>query len=125
MSPIKNNVSEMLPDWLDGEFFRDIFSSREDLKGKEFQLHVIEGGSVVAAGENFCAQMFRVKVQCLCEGGEAEGVVSFIVKVAKSSVEFLKTQNVFGTEFEMYRTAVQSFEKLWENIGEHVAFGPK
>lgn len=122
MSPTKNR--ELLPEWLDESFFKDIFAKREELKGRDdFQLKVIEGGSVVGAGENFCAEMYRVKVQCDWDGKSE--VISFIVKAGKSSVEFLKEQNVFGTEFEMYRTVVKTFEDMWEKIGEPVSFGPK
>lgn len=121
MSPAK--CTETLPEWLNGAFFRDIYEKREEQKGHELQLEVIEGGSVVSAGENFCAQMYRVKVQCDWDGKQQ--VDSFIVKAAKNAVEFLKEQDVFGVEFEMYRTAITSFEAMWEKIGEPVSFGPK
>lgn len=121
MSPIKN--TEILPEWLNESFFVDIFEKRDELKGREFRLTVVDSGSVVSAGENFCAQMYRVKVQCDWDGKQE--VTSFIVKAAKNTVAFLKEQNVFGIEFEMYRSAITSFETMWEQIGEPVSFGPK
>lgn len=115
--------SETMPVWLDESFFRDIFEGRDDLRDKDFQLQVLHAGSLVSAGENFCAQMYGVKVQCKCEGRQE--VANFIVKTGKNNVEFLKEQNVFGTEFEMYRTVIKSFEEMWVKIGEPVSFGPK
>lgn len=123
MSPSKLNEDNN-PEWLEGSFYKEIFEKqRSDLQGKPFELKVIDSGSVVDVGENFCSQMFRVKVQCNWD--DKQDVTSFIVKSCQNNLEFLKEQNVFGTEFDMYRHTVQAFEQMWMDIGAPVAFGPK
>lgn len=123
MSPTKSGVEEQ-PEWLNESFFRDIYEQREEFRGTEFSLEILEAGSVVSAGENFCASMYRVKVKSVSAADGQEEVRSFIVKAAKNH-DFLKEQNVFGTEFEMYRNVLGAFEDMWTRIGEPVTFGPK
>lgn len=124
MAPVSHTDSATLPDWLDAGFFQDVFANQDKYQGKELQLRIIEGGSVVNPGENFLAQMYRVKVECKTSDDQVD-TASFIVKVGKSDVEFLKKNNFFATEYDMYSSIIRIFEEMWQKIGEQVAFGPK
>lgn len=124
MSVPKNPHQITLPEWLNESFFTEVFEQREDVKGKAFRLQIVEGTAVVEAGDNFCSQMYRVKVRCQCDP-HLDLLESFIVKAGKTDVAFLKERNIFGREFEMYRSAIKSFEEMWAKIGEPVSFAPK
>lgn len=112
-----------LPEWLNENFFQDIYEKRDQLQNLEFRLKIVDSSVVVDVGENYCSMLYRIKVQCNWQ--DQSDLANFIVKVAIKTNKFAKDLNLFGTEFEMYREVIPAFEEMWKRIGEPVIFGPK
>lgn len=117
------SVKPTIPEWLNESFFQEIIEKLLFLGRNEFKLRLVDVSSVVDAGENYCSNMYRVKVECCDSNKDQKKDFSFIVK-ASTSVQIVKEHNFFGREFEMY-AVLKKFEELWEQIGEPTAFGPK
>lgn len=128
LSTIENNIppnmsaKPTIPDWLNESFFEEIIEKLLALPKTEFKLRLGDVSSVVEAGENYCSNLYRVKVECESKLNQ-RNVFSFIVK-ASTSVQVVKGQNYFGREFEMY-SVLNKFEDIWDEVGEPTAFGPK
>ncbi|XP_060648429.1 uncharacterized protein LOC132786060 [Drosophila nasuta] len=116
----ENNV----PDWVSAELFIDVL--KESVKGfakiKSFR---VRNGST--AGENYATIMLRVFIDVELEDG-TETSVSYMLKLPHLTDFFkkmLENNNIFESEFKMYKIYVPEMEQLYRDVGIEVKFGAK
>ncbi|GAB0088768.1 hypothetical protein DMENIID0001_032320 [Sergentomyia squamirostris] len=112
------------PDWLNGDFFIDIYNKDPRNEGKKITATVKKCSAVVDVGDNYTSTMYRVNVEATFDGGEAQSD-NFIVKAMIHMTEAFKDFSVFPIEIEAYEQALPAMEGFWREIGQEVEFGPK
>uniref|UniRef100_A0A1L8DYN9 Putative ecdysteroid kinase n=1 Tax=Nyssomyia neivai TaxID=330878 RepID=A0A1L8DYN9_9DIPT len=112
------------PDWLNEEFFVEIYAKDEKFADKQFTTKIQSCSSVVEIGDNYTSTMYRVNVELTRDGAPAQ-TDNFIVKAMIHMVEAFKEFSIFPIEIEAYEQALPAFEGYWRDIGQDVVFGPK
>ncbi|XP_059620938.1 uncharacterized protein LOC132264676 [Phlebotomus argentipes] len=125
MSKVESTNSEVTrPDWLNEEFFAEIYAKDARFGGKKITFKILGCSSVVEIGDNYTSTMYRVKVEATPESEEPE-TNNFIVKAMIHTVPMLKEFSVFPIEIEAYEQVLPVMESYWREIGEDITFGPK
>ncbi|GAB0088769.1 hypothetical protein DMENIID0001_032330 [Sergentomyia squamirostris] len=110
------------PRWLNKFFFNDIL--RKELE--YFKIIRVGIAPATGKGENYASIMYRVKLQI--ENKEKHVLQkTFIVKALPDlgvHQDMIKQFNVFPKEIEMYDTLIPAFEKMYEDVGVKIRFGP-
>lgn len=112
------------PDWLNEEFFVEIYAKDEKFADKKFTTKIQSCSSVVEIGDNYTSTMYRVNVELTRDGSPPQSD-NFIVKAMIHMVEAFKEFSIFPIEIEAYEQALPAFENYWREIGQPVVFGPK
>lgn len=115
-----------IPDWLNHELFRDCL--KLEFPSEDVQVKVISVKPAVAAGENYVAKIYRIRVEVI--DGVESVIKGFIIKhVLENSnpdlEAIMKDFGVFNKEAEMYSKILPGFVNEYKKIGENVNFGPK
>lgn len=113
------------PAWVDKFYFNDILRKDYD----QFKVVRFNVENLNAKGENYASLMFCVKLTVETNNS---GLVhrNFVVKASIQapegvSPEMMEAFNVFPKEIHMYTEILPKFERLFAEIGETIAFGPK
>ncbi|XP_055688311.1 uncharacterized protein LOC129792918 [Lutzomyia longipalpis] len=122
MAPAGSEVER--PEWLNEEFFVEIYAKDAHFAGKKFTTKINSCTSVVEIGDNYTSTMYRVNVEATFESGESQ-TDNFIVKAMIHLVEAFKEFSIFPIEIEAYEQALPAFESYWREIGQNVVFSPK
>lgn len=113
------------PEWLNPEFFEEIYRHRNEFEDKDFVITVLKCEGVVGIGENFVSTLYRVKVSVKVKEIKKAFEESFIVKHVNSDVKMLKEHGMFAIECEAYEVAVPAFELMWKKVKSPVQLGPR
>uniref|UniRef100_A0A1B0CUL6 BHLH domain-containing protein n=1 Tax=Lutzomyia longipalpis TaxID=7200 RepID=A0A1B0CUL6_LUTLO len=71
MAPAGSEVER--PEWLNEEFFVEIYAKDAHFAGKKFTTKINSCSSVVEIGDNYTSTMYRVNVEATFESGNAAG----------------------------------------------------
>ncbi|XP_023178814.2 uncharacterized protein LOC111604822 [Drosophila hydei] len=118
--PTGSNV----PDWVQAELFEDVLKESVNGFSKIKSFKAISGS---AAGENYATIMLRVNITVELEDGK-EKSISFMLKLPHQSEiykKMMESNNIFETEFQMYKTVVPELEQIYRDAGVEVKFGAK
>ncbi|EDW66718.1 uncharacterized protein [Drosophila virilis] len=118
--PLASNV----PDWVQAELLVDVL--RESVKGFS-KIKSFKADSGSAAGENYATIMLRLNIEVELEDGK-EKSVSYMLKLPHQVEVYKKMMegnNIFATEFAMYKTIVPELEQIYRDAGVEVKFGAK
>ncbi|XP_017855887.1 PREDICTED: uncharacterized protein LOC108608821 [Drosophila arizonae] len=113
-----------VPDWVQPELFVDVL--KETVEGFS-KIKNFKANSGSAAGENYATIMLRVNIDVELEDGK-EKSISFMLKLPLQSdmyKQMLEANNIFETEFIMYKTIVPELEQIYRDVGVEVKFGAK
>lgn len=119
------NSEVVRPDWLNEEFFVEIYAKDERFIDKKLSIKILSCSSVVEVGDNYTSTMYRVNVEASTEDSDKPHSENFIVKAMIHSVPALKEFSIFPIEIEAYEQALPVMEGYWREIGQNVTFGPK
>lgn len=117
---LKEFKSEEIPKWLNEEFFLSFLkkNNEEDLKIK-----IVSVKPAVAAGENFVAGLYRVKI--LVTKNKIDTEQGFIIKFMTNAFDGIEDFGIFAKETKMYLDFLPKFEQQYKAIGEMIEFAPK
>lgn len=113
------------PKHLDLEFFNDVLENA--LLRNNFLIQNAEFTMGSSAGENYCSQIYRVKVTFKCShssGETTEDSISLIIKSIPQTeaTEFLVDLNVFLKEKIVYNNVLPRLEVLFK---DDIIFAPR
>ncbi|XP_075148827.1 uncharacterized protein LOC142222531 [Haematobia irritans] len=114
----------VIPKWIKSDLFEEVIKKKVH-NFREIKEFNVKPGS--AAGENYATVMLRVDIVVELIDGSTEPI-TFMMKTCHDSDvirEMMKTHNMFDIEKSMYEQIVPAFEKLYDDVGVHVNFGPE
>ena len=106
------------------EFFISIVENKLKVSRDQFKLRLVLLCPAAGKNENFTSAIFRVKIMIQHSDGRKESVQA-IVKALVEIVPTFQDLGVFPRERKMYDGVIKSFQKIWEEVGVKVNFGPK
>ncbi|XP_055606180.1 uncharacterized protein LOC129754256 [Uranotaenia lowii] len=112
-----------IPDWLNEQFFEDIFVEKHQLPQGSFSVKIKAIIPTGGAGENYTSMLYRAKVDAVCDDGSTK-TLALIIKAMFTAPEF-KMFSVFIKEKLAYETLLPTVSKLWAQAGEQIQFGPR
>jgi hypothetical protein len=119
---------ENVDEWLNKEIFTKVVQN--DLKFDDFKILSISTIPATKPGDNYLSILLRTKVEIELSNGEMKKL-SYVVKCFLSSVfdedrqKLVRELEVFSKEKKMYAKFLPAFEKLYNDIGIDIKFGPK
>ncbi|EDS39361.1 n-twist [Culex quinquefasciatus] len=116
-------VKSPIPDWLNEQFFEDIFVEKHGLERGQFVVKVRAIIPTGGAGENYTSMLYRANVDAECGDGTTKNL-AVIIK-AMISVPALKEFGVFTKEKFAYDTVLPKMEAEWAKAGTEIQFGPR
>jgi Ecdysteroid kinase-like family len=118
---------ENINEWLNENIFQIVIKNHIGLQSDEFKFISIDSKPAIKPGDNFMAILVRSNLEIIKNNGESIKL-SYIVKCLLSNVfdsSLVSGYNAFPKEKEMYSKLLPEFEKLYENVGVSISFGPK
>lgn len=112
--------------YLNKNFFQKVIKNHLNHNANSYKIKKIEINPATKSGDNYLSIMFRVSVTI--EVNEEEQILSYIVKAlmyADQFKELVDGFSAFPKEIEVLSELLPAFEKIWEDAGEEVSFGPK
>uniref|UniRef100_A0A8D8IBY7 (northern house mosquito) hypothetical protein n=2 Tax=Culex pipiens TaxID=7175 RepID=A0A8D8IBY7_CULPI len=119
----ETEVKSPIPDWLNEQFFEDIFVEKHGLERGQFVVKVRAIIPTGGAGENYTSMLYRANVDAECGDGTTKNL-AVIIK-AMISVPALKEFGVFTKEKFAYDTVLPTMEAEWAKAGTEIQFGPR
>ncbi|XP_062712848.1 uncharacterized protein LOC109422701 [Aedes albopictus] len=124
-------------DWRNADFFQDVVSSNLQLPVEDFAILDVSVANATEKTAGYMSLMHRVTLHVQVRGDESTSSatgdsqlkqLSFIVKEKSEKAfggEMVDMMRAFPKEVEVYATMLPAFEKLWEDVGDEVKFGPR
>ncbi|XP_034488467.1 uncharacterized protein LOC117792425 [Drosophila innubila] len=116
----KYNADELVvPNWLNGEFFREVLSNVE--KEPNIRIIDIQMSPATAKGDHYASIMFRSKISY--ETRKGKFFKSLIIKTMPEQEghkkEMLSNSPIFETEIGMYTKALPKFQEILRKSGDN------
>lgn len=123
------NVSvENVDEWLNAKFFSNVIKNHLNITPDDYEIISIETKPATKPGENFMSFLFVSKLEIMINGADKMNL-SYIVKcMLKRNVYnegLISAYDAFPKEKKNYIEILPAFEKLYEDVGIDVKFGPK
>lgn len=99
-----------------------------ELSNNDYEIISIDLSPATNPGENFMAFLFRSKLEILIKASGDKKTLTYIVKCLLNIVyneQMVYGYEAFPKEKKIYKEILPAFEKLYEDVGEKVTFGPK
>ena len=106
------------------DFFISIVENKLKITRDQFKLRLVLLLPAAGKNENYTSVIFRAKIKIEHNDGRKESVQA-IVKALLEMIPEFKEFGVFPRERRMYEGVITSFQKIWEEVGVEVNFGPK
>ena len=106
------------------DFFISIVENKLKISRDDFKLRLVLLFPAAGKNENYTSVLFRAKIKIEHNDGRKESVQA-IVKALLEMIPEFKEFGVFPRERRMYEGVISSFQKIWEEVGVEVNFGPK
>ena len=106
------------------DFFISIVENKLKITRDEFKLRLVLLFPAAGKNENYSSVLLRAKIKIEHNDGRKESVQAIIKALLEMGLDF-KELGVFGRERQMYEDMIRSFQKIWEEVGEEINFGPK
>lgn len=118
---------ENIDEWLDEKIFVKVIQNHLSLTKDDFKILSIVSKPATKPGDNYMSVLVRSKIEVEKENGEKLSL-SYIVKCLLSTVYnqlMVEGYAAFPKEKKMYSELLPAFEKLYDDVGISVTFGPK